>query len=262
MSTLTWQRRALLGAAGVALLGVTAELSHHLGAPGLRLLPAPSSVVAAAAGLWSDGEFAAHAYATLHACAAGLAAAFGLAVTMGLLLGALPQVEHVLRPIIEFLRSVPSLVLIPLALSLLGDPSVAKTALIVYSCSWPILITTLYGMLEVEPLLKETLRAYGFGPLVIAWRACLPSTAPHIATGVRLAIPVALIVSVSVEVITGATPGIGTYIVNAYSFDRPAHALAATIVAGLLALAATELCAAGEHRLFTWHRHTTGTQPR
>ncbi|MEV0306559.1 ABC transporter permease [Nonomuraea fuscirosea] len=258
MSTLTWQRRALLGAAGLSLLGVTAELAHRLGPPGARVLPAPSSVAAAAAGLLSDGEFAAHTYATLHACATGLAAAFGLAVTMGLLLGALPGVEQALRPIIEFLRSVPSLVLIPLALSLLGDPSAAKTALIVYSCSWPILITTLYGMLEVEPQLKETLRAYGFGPLAIAWRLCLPSTAPHIATGVRLAIPVALIVSVSVEVITGGTPGIGTYIVNAYSAFDSAHALAATLAAGLLGLAATELWTAGEYQLFFWHRHTTG----
>ncbi|MEV0316680.1 ABC transporter permease [Nonomuraea fuscirosea] len=262
MSTLTWQRRTLLGAAGLSLLGATAELAHRLGPPGPRVRPAPSNVAAATAALLTDGEFAAHTYATLHACTAGLAAAFGLGVTTGLLLGALPGIERALRPIIEFLRSVPSLVLIPLALSFLSDPSTAKTALIVYSCSWPILIFTLYGMLEVEPQLKDTLRAYGFGPLAIIWRLCLPSTAPHIATGVRLAIPVALIVSISVEVITGATPGIGTYIVNAYSFDQPAHALAATLAAGLIALAATELCSAGEHRLFTWHRHTTGAQPR
>ncbi|MFC5833171.1 ABC transporter permease [Nonomuraea insulae] len=259
MSTaLTWRRRALLGAAGLVLCGATAELAHRLGPPAARVLPAPSIVAVAATGLLTDGEFAAHAYATVYACAVGLPAAFGLAVTAGLLLGALPGIERALRPVLEFLRSIPSLVLIPLALSLFGDPSAAKTMLIVYSCSWPILINTLYGMLEVEPLAKDTLRAYGFGPLTILWRVCLPSTAPHIGTGVRLAVPVALIVSVSVEVITGGTPGIGTYIVNAYSFDQPAHALAATLAAGLLGLAATELCGAGERRLFAWHRHTTG----
>lgn len=259
MSTaLTWRRRALLGAAGLGLLGATAQLAHRLGPSGPRVLPAPSSVATATAGLLTDSEFAAHAYATVYACAVGLHPAFGLAVTAGLLLGALPGIERALRPIIEFLRSIPSLVLIPLALSLLGDPGTAKTALIVYSCSWPILITTLYGMLEVEPLAKDTLRAYGFGPLAILWRVCLPSTAPHIVTGVRLAIPVALIVSVSVEVITGGTPGIGTYIVNAYSAFDTAHALAATLAAGLLGLTATQLCGAGERRLFTWHRHTTG----
>ncbi|WP_433513787.1 ABC transporter permease [Nonomuraea sp. CA-143628] len=257
-TALTWRRRVLLGTAGLGLCGSVAELAYHLGPPGPHVLPAPSSVAAAAAGLLVDADFAAHVYATLYACAIGLPAAFALAVTTGLLLGALPGIERAVRPVVEFLRAIPSLVLIPLALSLLGDPSATKTALIVYSCSWPILITTLYGMLEVDPLAKDTLRAYGFGPLAILWRVCLPSTAPHIATGLRLAIAIALIVSISVEVISGGTPGIGSFIVAAQSLDQPARALAATLAAGLLGLAATAVCRGCERRLFAWHRHTTG----
>ncbi|WP_433519514.1 ABC transporter permease [Nonomuraea sp. CA-143628] len=257
-TALTWRRRVLLGAAGLGLSGAVAELAYRLGPPEPHVLPAPSSVAAATADLLVDTEFTAHVYATVYACAVGLPTAISLAVPAGLLLGALPGVERAIRPVLEFLRAIPSLVLIPLALSLLGDPSATKTALIVYSCSWPILITTLYGMAEVDSLAKDTLRAYGFGPLTIVWRVCLPATAPHIATGLRLAIAVALIVSISVEVINGGTPGIGTYIVNAYSADRAAPALAATLAAGLLGLAATAVCRSCERRLFAWRRHTTG----
>jgi NitT/TauT family transport system permease protein len=94
--------------------------------------------------------FAGHVSATLTACALGLTVAIGVAVPAGLLLGGLPGEERAVRPFIESLRAIPSLVLTPLALSLLGDPTTAKTVLIVYSRSWPLLIITLYGMLEVD----------------------------------------------------------------------------------------------------------------
>ncbi|WP_223168005.1 ABC transporter permease [Nonomuraea sp. SYSU D8015] len=258
VTALTWRRRALLGAAGLGISGAAAELAHRLGPPEFRVLPSPSSVAVAAVQLAADAEFAMHVSATLAACGLGLHAAMIMAVPAGLLLGALPGTERAVRPVIEFLRAIPSLVLIPLAWALLGDPSAAKTALIAYSCSWPLLITTLYGILETDPLAKDTLRAYGFSPLQVLIRVSLPSTAPHIATGFRLAIAVALIVSISVEVISGSSPGIGTYIVAAHSIGQPERALAATLAAGLLGLAATALCTAAEHRLFAWYRHTAG----
>ncbi|MEU4234840.1 ABC transporter permease subunit [Nonomuraea sp. NPDC026600] len=250
--------RVLLGAAGVTAVAALAELAARLGHVDPLLLPPPSSVLAAAAELPADPEFVLAMYVTSIACVLGLAAAIAVAVPAGLLLGALPAAERAIRPIIEVLRPIPSIALIPLAVFVLGEPHLAKTALIVYACTWPILITTLYGMATVDPVAVDTLRAFGFGPVAILRRVCLPSTAPHIATGIRLALAVALIVSVSAEVSSGGMTGIGTYIVHTNQASRSDLMAAAAVAAGLLGWAATAISTWLERRLFPWHSYSIG----
>ncbi|MEV0582408.1 ABC transporter permease [Nonomuraea sp. NPDC050310] len=239
-------RKVALGAAGVAAVLLAAELF------GPSFLPRASAVLAAAAGLAVDPAFLAHAGATLLACGAGLAIAIMLAVPLGLLLGSVPLIERSMRPLVEFLRPIPSLALIPLAMFVWTDSHDAKTALIVYTCSWPLLINTMYGLGDVDPLAKETLRAFGFGPLAVLARVSLPSTAPFIATAVRIAASVTLIVAVSVELLAGGG-GIGVFLLEAGTANRPDLVFAGTLWAGALGLAANLLFTLAERRLFRWH---------
>ncbi|WP_113701687.1 ABC transporter permease [Nonomuraea lactucae] len=251
-------RRGTLGAAGVLGFLALLEAAGRLGIIDRNVLPYVSTVLATAAELAADDEFRRHVLATLTACAAGLLIAVAVAVPAGLLLGAVPVVERSVRPLVEFLRPIPSVALIPLALFLFYDSADAKTALIVYTCAWPLLIQTMYGLADVDPLAKETLRGFGFGATAVLLRVSLPSAAPFIATGVRVAVGVTLIVAVSVEIITGGGGGIGHYLVQAGSANRADRVLAAVVWAGLLGLAANLLFTAGERRLFRWHRERTG----
>lgn len=241
-------RRLLLGASGVAAFLILAELAGRLGD-----FPRASEVLVAAARLAVDGAFLADVGATLTACLTGLLIAIAVAVPVGLLLGTVPVVERSVRPLVEFLRPIPSLSLIPLAMFLWTDSQDAKTALIVYTCSWPLLINTMYGLGDVDPLAKDSMRAFGFGPFSVLMRVSLPSTAPFIVTGVRIAVSVTLIVAVSVELIAGGSGGLGTFLVEAGSANRRELVLAGTLWAGVIGVVANMLFTAAERRLFRWH---------
>ncbi|MCF6475721.1 ABC transporter permease subunit [Nonomuraea sp. MG754425] len=251
--------RGLLGLAGVAGFLVVAEAAGRTGLIP-EFLPYVSHVLATAAALPLDAGFRADVLATLGPCLLGLGIAIGVAVPAGLLFGTVPFMERSARPLVEFLRPIPSVALIPLAVFLFPDGNDAKTALVVYTCSWPLLINTLYGLADVDPLAKDTLRGFGFGPLAVALRVSLPSAAPFIATGVRIAVSVTLIVAVSVELLAPGGGGIGAFQSLAGSANRLDRVLAATVWAGLLGLGANLLFSAAERRLFRWHHTRTGAR--
>ncbi|MFC5831740.1 ABC transporter permease [Nonomuraea insulae] len=249
--------RGMLGAIGVAGFLAAAELAGRIGLIP-SFLPQVSHVLATAAALPLEARFRADVLATLGPCLLGLAIAISIAVPAGLLFGTVPFMERSARPLVEFLRPIPSVALIPLAMFLFPEGHDAKTALVVYTCSWPLLINTMYGLSDVDPLAKETLRGFGFGPLSVVLRVSLPSAAPFIATGVRIAVAVTLIVAVSVELLAPGGGGIGAFQSLAGSANRLDRVLAATVWAGAIGLAANLLFTAGERRLFRWHHARTG----
>ncbi|MEV4114890.1 ABC transporter permease subunit [Nonomuraea sp. NPDC049695] len=248
--------RAALGALGIAAFVALAELAGRIGLVP-DVVPHMSAVLAAAAELPLEAQFRADVLATLAACASGLAIAVAVAVPAGLLLGTVPFVERSVRPLVEFLRPIPSVSLIPVAMFLFAQSQDAKTALVVYTCTWPVLINTLYGLSDVDPLAKETLRSFGFGPVAVALRVSLPSAAPFIATGIRIAVSVTLIVAVSVELLAPGDGGIGAFQSLAGSANRLDRMLAAPLWAGLIGLAANLLFTVAERRVFRWHRART-----
>jgi NitT/TauT family transport system permease protein len=100
---------------------------------------------------------------------------------------------------------------------------------------------------------RDTLRAFGFGRLAVLGRVAIPATAPFIATGVRMAAAVALILAVTAEMFGGFGEGIGIFIAQASNYPGgTADTLAATVWAGLLGLAINALLRRGEQRVFFW----------
>ncbi|WP_214326205.1 ABC transporter permease [Nonomuraea sediminis] len=250
--------RLLRGAIGAAGFLAVAELVFRFGLGDNVDFPPPSVVLYQAALVLADPEFLAGVGQTLTNWALGLLAAVAVGVTAGVLLGALSPVERAIRPLLEFLRPIPSVAIIPLAILLIPDDGMMKISVIVYASIWPILINTLYGMREVDPLAKESLRSFGFGPLAVLVRVSLPSAAPFVATGVRIAAGIALILAVSAELLAGGTAGIGVFVIQAGSGNRTDLILAATFWAGAIGLIANAVLLAGERRLFRWHKIRTG----
>jgi NitT/TauT family transport system permease protein len=250
------------GFIGVMGLVCVAEAAGRLGLVSTTQFPLASTILLNAAQLATDTDFLADVGATFGGWALGLLLTVAVAVPAGLLLGSLPPLERALRPIIEFLRPIPSVALIPLAAFVFTDRLDMKLAMIMYASTWPILINTIYGLKEVDPVAKETLRAFGFGPMSVLWRVSLPSTAPFIATGIRVAATIALILAISTELLGGGSDGIGTFIVLAGSSpDGLTLIVAATVWAGVLGLVANGALVWGERRLFRWQTARTGAAP-
>lgn len=217
-------------------------------------VPPPSVVLPSLGRLLVEADFLLAVVASLLAMAIALTVAIAIAVPAGLILGSVPAVRKSVMVLVEFLRPLPSVALIPLALLAFGTGADTKIGLAVFASLWPILFNTMYALAEIDPLQVETAKAFGTSrPRVVA-KVALPSAAPFVLTGIRLSAAIALAVVVSVELFAGGTKGIGQFVFEASSGGQHMdQVLAATVLAGLLGY----LINAGLERLhralFAWN---------
>jgi NitT/TauT family transport system permease protein len=248
------------GLVGVLAFLCLAELLGSTGVISTAVLPLISTVLGQAFGLLGNTQFLTDASATLEAWAAGLAVTVAVGVPLGVVLGSVPVVRAGARAIVEFLRPIPAVALIPLVSLVLGPGLRMNITLVVYAAIWPVLFNTIYGLDDVDPVAKETLRAFGFGRLAVIRRVSLPAAAPFIATGIRIASSITIIVSIATGVLTGRIDGngIGAFIADANTAGNINPVLAAALWAGVLGLGLNELLLWAERRLLPWHRAYLG----
>lgn len=247
--------RAVRGVAGVLVFLAVGEVVGRAGLVDRAYLPPTSDVARALVRLLGDGEFLSDLGATLVACMSGLLIALLAGAPAGLLLGSLPGVNAAVRVVVEFLRPIPGVALIPLAIMLIAEQAAMERALAAYAAIWPIMLNTIYAVGEVDPLARDTARGFGFGRAAIALRVTLPSVAPFVATGVRVAAGITLIVVVSTELIAGGGEhGVGVFILAAGADAGHADVVYAAVAAvGLLGYLIDVLLRWAGRRLFPWH---------
>lgn len=247
--------RLLRGLAGVVVLLLLGELVGRAGLVDRAFLPPSSTVLAHVGRLVTDGGFLGDVGFTLGAWASGLLLASVIAVPAGVLFGSVPVVDSAARVLVEFLRPIPAVALVPLVLLIVADQGEMERVLAAYAAIWPILINTIYGAGDVDPLTRDMARCFGLGRVAILVRVWLPSVAPFVATGVRLGSSVALIVTISTELISGgAGNGLGQFIFDASGNpDGAADVFAAVVVTGGLGLLLDVLLRYGERTAFRWH---------
>ena len=251
--------RIIRGTVGLAVFTLLLELVTRSALVDPAYLPPASSVLRTTAELLADPAFLANVAGTLAAWAFGMALAMAIAIPLGVAIGSSRRRELAATAAIELGRPIPSVALIPLAILLLGRDLDMRILLVAYAASWPILLNTITGVREADPVALETARAFGLSRWTTARRVVLPSAAPFAVTGIRISASIALIVAVSAELIAGGGPGIGTWMLTASQAGVPRELLyAGIVVAGLLGLVLDAMLAAGERRLFAWHHRERG----
>jgi NitT/TauT family transport system permease protein len=247
-------RRVWRGAAGLIGLFCIVQLIQLASHISESEFPLPSTVLVRAAGLLKNGAFLASTGQTFEAWAEAMLAAVVIGVAVGLVLGSVPWIESAVRPLIEFLRPIPSVILVPLALLIVQNDVRAEVAVVAFASVWPVLINTIYGLKEVDPVAKDTLRSFGFGPVAVALRVSLPSTAPFIATGIRIAAAVSFVVAIAVELVGIGMNGLGLFAGSAQSGGGDiALMIAVAVWCGLIGLAINGVFVTVERRFFGWH---------
>jgi ABC-type nitrate/sulfonate/bicarbonate transport system permease component len=189
---------------------------------------------------------------TLEGWALGLGIAIVLGVPIGVLVGSSRWVFRALRVPIEFLRPIPSVALIPLAVLIYGTGLESKVFLSAFASFWPMLIQTMYGVQDVDPVATDTARSFGLGRMARLWRITLPSAVPYIATGVRISSAVSLILVVTAELVIGSA-GLGREINTARSGGNLEVMYALILTTGLLGWLLNVLASAAERRVLRWH---------
>jgi ABC-type nitrate/sulfonate/bicarbonate transport system permease component len=189
---------------------------------------------------------------TLTGWIGGFAIAAALGVPLGLVIAANRYVFRSTRLVIDFLRPIPPVAVLPLAVLLIGTGTEMKIWLVAFSALWPILFQTVYGAQDVDPVARDSSRAYGLTRLQQYWHVVLPSATPYIATGLRLAATIALVVTFATEIIVGSV-GMGYEINQVRYADNTPAMYALIFVAGVIGWLITVGFSAGEKRVLHWH---------
>nr|WP_152889536.1 ABC transporter permease subunit [Streptomyces adustus] len=248
---------ALLGAAGLAVLLALGEAVPRLGLVKAAYFPPTSRIAGAFVDELTDGAFWSALGDTLTGWALGLGTAVGAGIVVGVVVSVVPHLREATASTIEFLRPIPSVALIPLAVLLYGTELRSVLLLVVYASFWQVLIQVLYGVQDVDPVAEETARSYGLGTWARIRHVLWPTALPYVITGVRLAAAVALILAITAELVIGA-PGLGARIAVAQTSQAVPEMYALIVVTGLLGLLINVGARAAERRALAWHQSVRG----
>jgi ABC-type nitrate/sulfonate/bicarbonate transport system permease component len=249
-----WQRW-WLGVAGLGGFLVLLEVVPRSGLVPERYLPPTSRIAGALADELGQASFWTALGDTLEGWAIGLAVAVAAGVGLGLLIGSVPALRAATASTIEFLRPIPSVALIPLAVLLFGTDLRSKLLLVVYASFWQVLIQVLSGTQDVDPVAMDTAHSYRLGRWARVRHVVWPTTLPYAVTGFRLAAAVALVLAITAELIIGS-PGLGKEIAVAQTSGAVPAMYALVVVAGLLGVGVNLAARALERRVLAWHPST------
>ena len=214
--------------------------------------PPTSRILTTLAGQLAEASFWTASLNTLEGWALGLGFAAAAAIPLGLLIGSVRLLYRAVRVPIEFLRPVPSVALIPLVILLYGTGLESKVFLAAFASFWQLILQTMYGVQDVDPVATDTARSFGFSRLRRLVYVTLPSAVPYIATGLRISSAVALILSVTAELVIGSA-GLGREINVARAGGNVELMYALIIMAGLLGWLLNLGFVWIERRVLHWH---------
>ena len=177
------------------------EFAANTGLIDLEFLSRPSHILVAGISGLADGSFLYTTWQTLEAVLFGLTIALVVGVLVGILLGLSRFSELMSRPVVESLRSIPSIALAPLSLLLFGFGLPMEGMIVAYACLWPILITTTSAVRHIEPRLIEISRALEMTTIQRITKIIVPRVLSRVMVGLRTAVGFALVVAVTVEIL-------------------------------------------------------------
>lgn len=246
-----------LGALGIAgFLGVW-EVASRTGMVDSTYLPAASVVLGHAARDLGDDQFWGAVGHTMLGWGLGLFIAAVSAIVIGLVIGSSAFLRAATLSTIEFLRPIPSVALIPLAVLLFGTSLQSTLLLVVYASFWQVLIQVLYGVGDVDPVADDTARSYGLGYLARVRYLVWPTALPYVMTGLRLGAAVALILAITGELVIGGG-GLGYQIALAQSGGAVAEMYALILVTGLIGVLINVGARLVERSVLPWHVSVRG----
>jgi ABC-type nitrate/sulfonate/bicarbonate transport system permease component len=216
-------------------------------------LPGPWVVLAAVTALAIDGSLWGHLGATLGRVAAGFAIGTALGLALGLPAGHFPGVRRLLEPIVEMLRPIPPLAVLPLFIVWIGIGEASKVGFITYATFFPMFLSTVHAVRQVDPLLLRAAASLGARRGQRFSRVILPAALPDIFTGIRLGVALSFFVIVISEFI-GAEQGLGYLINDGRNFFLVPQMLGAAVLLGVLGFASSMLVGLLERRLVRWER--------
>jgi NitT/TauT family transport system permease protein len=250
------QRKSQFDWAPIVLLGLLAlvwEVGPSLS--GSKNFPPLSNILHA---FWSNGsEIALQSMHTLRRAGTGMLLAVVTMIPLGIFIGRSRILAQLLEPIIDLLRPLPPIALVPVVMLFAGIGDAAKITVITYAASFPILIHAVDGVRGMHPMFATVSKALRLTRMEAHFLVDLRAILPVLFTGLRLAVANALLVAVTSEMLL-STDGIGLFIMASQERFRIANGLAGILVVAVLGWLVNRAIIVLDRRFLAWHYATTG----
>ncbi len=245
-------RRIVLGGLFPVALLIAWEILSHAGVLSEDGFSRPTRFSQALVEALGDGTLLQQTGQTFSAALLGLAIAAVSGVAVGAVLGLFRPLERAATLTIDALRPVPSVALIPLSLLIFGFSRNMSAAVAAFACFWPILLVTISSVRGIDPRLIEVGRMMGFSTTRRILKFALPAATPGIMVGIRVAAGIAIVVTVTTEIVSNPR-GLG-YGMTVASQSLQADLVWATLLwLGVIGFLFNWSLAAMERRWLAWY---------
>ncbi|MCG2623044.1 ABC transporter permease subunit [Arthrobacter sp. I2-34] len=187
----------------------------------------------------------------------GVLIAVGLGLPVGMLLGRIGLLYRSSRLMVDFLRTIPSVAVIPLVTLLFGATLEMKVMLVAFGSFWPFMLQVAYGVQDTDKVLVDTVRSFRLSTGRAAWYVFSPSALPFAVTGLRIAAVTGLLLTISSEIL-GSAPGLGLELALAQTGGDLSLTYAYIVFIGLLGVALNLVLNASSRRVLFWHASVRG----
>ncbi|GAB4356758.1 MAG: ABC transporter permease [Oricola sp.] len=189
---------------------------------------------------------------TLRRAAIGFGIVLVTMLPLGVVLGRVRVLGEVVEPVLEFLRPLPPIAVVPLAMMILGIGDAAKLVVVVFGASFPIVINAIDAVKVQDPMQTRLARSLRLSTLERMALIDLPAALPRIFAGIRLSITVALLLTVVSEIIL-STNGLGDYLRLAQSDFDMTRVMTAIIVIAVVSVIVNSTTNWIMRAMLDWH---------
>ncbi len=245
--------RGLAHWGSVIALVIIWELYARSGAVTPFQLPAFSVVMMR---VWTDavsGDLWINTGLTLYRALFGFAIAAIGGIVLGMLMSRVKLMNWFFDPIISVGFPMPKIAFLPVIILWLGLFDVTKITMVVLDASFPVITATLIGIQGIDRELLWSARNMGAGKREMMWQIVLPAALPQIMTGLQVALPIALIVTIVAEMAMGGY-GLGGAMMGASRFADSAGVFAGIVEVGIVGYVLIKIMAVVRRRLLIWHQ--------
>lgn len=217
------------------------------------LFPTPAAAFWALLEMLWSGELVVDIVATVRRVIIGYVLGSTLGIVVGVLTARVSAINQTVGQIIQVLRPIPPISLVPLAVVWLGLGELSKTSIIMWGVFFPVWVSTHVGVAGISKELIWAAQSLGASGSRVLFRIVLPASLRYVVSGMRVAIAIAFICVVVAEM-AGALEGLGYRINKSYVVFRVDRMLADLAVLGLLGALSDIGFAKLVNRLMPWFR--------
>ncbi len=217
------------------------------------IFPAPTLIIQTLITGIIGGEYTMDLYYTFTRIIGGFFIGGSAGLVLGLIMGWSRPIRKILDPIVAALHPLPKFSLLPMIIIIFGIGESSRIAMVTLATFFPMLITTMAGVMEINPTYYEVVDNYGGNTFDAFRKVVLPGSLPFVMSGARLSLRSALTITIGVEMIFSNT-GLGSILWLAWETMRLTHMWSVLIIVSIIGMGLTWVLEKAKQKLTPWHQ--------